>query len=486
MLDNRIYEHPILSFDRGKRIKFFLDGKELFGYENETIGAALHANGITMLSKSLNLNRPRGFFCGIGKCSSCLMTVNGVPNERTCILPLKEGMDIHVQEGKGRAINVRKDDKKVITEKCDVLIIGSGPAGLSAAMETTNYGLATIVVDENPIVGGQLIKQTHRFFGSEKEYAGVRGIDISPLILENCNRKKLKFYTMAGAFGYYPEGVAVELEDQIKLIKTQKVIVAGGAQENFLIFENNDLPGIYGAGGVQTLMNVYGVKPGNRALMVGSGNVGLIVSYQLLQAGVEVKCVVEVMDRIGGYYVHAAKLKRQGVPILLRHTIEEAIGNEKVEGAVVRDLESGEKKCFEVDLICIAVGLTPSVQLLQQAGCKTVYIPELGGEVALHGECYETTVHGLYVVGDTSAIEEASSAMLEGRIAGISVSLDLDLNLDIDLNLNLNHLKATKEALSKREELRKELHEIRDSPFGKKIVAGEEKMKKLVEAYYEH
>ena len=475
MLDKRIYEHPILSFDRGKRVRFTLDGKELFGYENETIGAALHANGITTLRKSFNLNRPRGFFCGIGKCSSCLMTVNGIPNERTCIIPLKEGMDIHVQKGDGKVSDIEKNDKKIIAEKCDVLIIGSGPAGLSAAMETTNYGLETIVVDENPIIGGQLIKQTHRFFGSEKEYAGVRGIDISSLILENCNRKKLKFYTMASAFGYYPEGVAVELEDQVKLIKTSKVIVAGGAQENFLTFENNDLPGIYGAGGVQTLMNVYGVKPGDRALMVGSGNVGLIVSYQLLQAGVEVKSIVEVMDRVGGYYVHAAKLKRHGVPILLRHTIEKAIGNEKVESAVVRNLENGEKKFFDVDLICIAVGLTPSVQLMQQAGCKTVYIPELGGEVALRDECYETTVHGLYVVGDASAIEEASSAMLEGRIAGISVSLDPELHRDRPKTTN------KKEALDRREELKKELREIRDSSSGKKITAGEKKMREMRE-----
>jgi sarcosine oxidase subunit alpha len=106
--------------------------------------------------------------------------------------------------------------------------------------------------------------------------------------------------------GFYPEGAVVERRDRIELINAKKTLITCGAQENLLIFENNDLPGVYGAGGVQTLMNVYGVKPGEKAIMVGSGNVGLIVAYQLLQAGVEVEALIEIMDHVGGYQVHAA------------------------------------------------------------------------------------------------------------------------------------------------------------------------------------
>ena len=88
----RIKKHPILEFDREKKLRFYINGKELYGYEGETISAALFANGVTTFSRSLKYNHPRGFFCGIGKCSSCLMTVNGIPNTRTCITPLKDGV----------------------------------------------------------------------------------------------------------------------------------------------------------------------------------------------------------------------------------------------------------------------------------------------------------------------------------------------------------------------------------------------------------
>lgn len=98
----RINVHPILEFNRGKRVKFFFNGKELEGFEGEAILAALHSNGIKVLSKSLKLKRARGIFCAIGKCSSCMMRVNGQDNVRTCITPLKEGMIIETQEGLGR------------------------------------------------------------------------------------------------------------------------------------------------------------------------------------------------------------------------------------------------------------------------------------------------------------------------------------------------------------------------------------------------
>jgi len=93
----RIQNHPILSFNRGKQIKFYYNGKELIGYEGETIAAALYADGIFKFSESKKLNRPRGIFCAIGHCSSCLMTVDGVPNVRTCITLLKDGMKVESQ-----------------------------------------------------------------------------------------------------------------------------------------------------------------------------------------------------------------------------------------------------------------------------------------------------------------------------------------------------------------------------------------------------
>ena len=97
----RIEEHPILDFKKGKRIKFTFNGQEIEGYEGETIAAALHAAGVKVLGKSLFLHRPRGFYCAIGNCSSCLMVVDGVPNVKTCVTDLQEGMEVETQVGKG-------------------------------------------------------------------------------------------------------------------------------------------------------------------------------------------------------------------------------------------------------------------------------------------------------------------------------------------------------------------------------------------------
>ena len=97
----RIREHPILEFKKGPLVEFEFDGRTLEGHEGESIAAALHAAGVSVLRHSIKLDRPRGFFCAIGRCSSCLMTVDGVPNVMTCVTPLRAGMRVETQKGKG-------------------------------------------------------------------------------------------------------------------------------------------------------------------------------------------------------------------------------------------------------------------------------------------------------------------------------------------------------------------------------------------------
>jgi len=98
----RIVEHPIIEFPKKRKVKFTFEEQTLYGFEGEPIAAALHDNGIMVLRRSLRHKRPMGFFCAIGRCSSCLMEVDGIPNVRTCIMPLNEGMIVRRQEGKGK------------------------------------------------------------------------------------------------------------------------------------------------------------------------------------------------------------------------------------------------------------------------------------------------------------------------------------------------------------------------------------------------
>jgi sarcosine oxidase subunit alpha len=479
----RIRAHPIIDFQKRKDLPFYFNKKKLVGEEGDTIASALHAAGVKTLTKSLKYGSPRGFFCGIGKCSSCLMRVNGIPNVRTCIAPLQEGIFVEMQDKLPTLPDAefKGDVRKTI--QVDVLVVGAGPAGLCAALEAATQGAFVLIVDENQCVGGQLVKQTHKFFGSKQERAGTRGIAIAKELEEHLKtlekQGKIKVMTDSTVIGYYEGdknhrfGVVQRHEYQSRLydVRCKAVILACGAMENMLLFPGNDLPGVYGAGAVQTLMNVYGVKPGERVLMVGAGNVGLIVAYQLLQAGIAVDRVVEAAPIIGGYHVHAAKLRRCGVPIQTSHSIKEVCGKNKVEGAVIVRLDEhwkpikNSEEYIKCDTICLAVGLTPSTRLLSQIGVDLQYISEAGGYVAAHDESMQTCIQGVYVAGDASGIEEASTAMIEGKIAGLAAAIQ------VGYTQNKKNLR----------QYRKELMQLRAGPFGEKPRIAKEKIARLCE-----
>jgi len=351
----------------------------------------------------------------------------------------------------------------------DICVVGGGPAGLEAAIVASELGADVLIVDDNPVLGGQLLKQTHKFFGSKAHYCGIRGIDIAKILTKKVEDLNIKAINDATVVGYYDDDLLGILKnDELFSLKAKCYIFATGASENMLTFENSDLPGVYGAGAVQTLMNVYGVVPGKRALVIGSGNIGLIVPYQLLQAGVEVVGIVEILDKVGGYYVHAAKIKRAGVPIYLSHTIIEAIGKEMVEAAVITEVGknfeclSEKEWTVECDIILIAVGLSPLCELLYHAGCKIDYIPELGGHIPYYDKDMRTSKPNIFVCGDLASIEEASTAMLEGKLAGVKAYESL-------------YGKTTKgDAIVS--EVREELNIIRTSPFEERIMLGHKKL----------
>lgn len=350
----------------------------------------------------------------------------------------------------------------------ELLVIGSGPAGLCAAISAATSGAKVLVLERSFKPGGQLIKQTHMFFGSESQYASHRGVDIADILLEKVDEfgDRIELMLNATAVGFYEDNVITVLKDEKEYfkIKARSVVCATGAYEKSLAFPNNDLPGIYGAGAVQTLMNVYGVRPGNRVLMVGAGNIGVIVSYQLMQAGIEVVAVLDAAPRIGAYLVHASKLARMGVPILTSHTVKEAIGADCLEAAVVCEVDErfrpipGTEKRYDVDVMCISVGLSPLNELLAMRGAVMKYVPQLSGSVPLRTNSLETSIPGVFVAGDASGIEEASSAMAEGYLAGLCAAASLG-HVPPDLN-------------DRKLEYMSQLDGLRSGPVGERIRAG--------------
>lgn len=351
-------------------------------------------------------------------------------------------------------------------ERREIVVIGAGPAGLSAAIEAASAGSRVLVIDENSKPGGQLFKQIHKFFGSREHLAGIRGIDIGRQLLDKAKELEIEVWLDSEVCGIFEQKKiwVVKKGSQSVLMEADRIILATGASENAVSFPGWHLPGVMGAGAAQTMINIHRVLPGQKVLMIGSGNVGVIVSYQLLQAGADVVAVVEGSARLGGYGVHTAKIRRAGVPFFVSHTVAAAEGSGRVEKAIIVQVDTawnpvkGTEKEFEVDTICIAAGLTPLAELAYLSGCDFTYTSALGGHVPWHNRQMRTSLGNLYIAGDISGVEEASTAMEEGRMAGLHASASLGY--------------VSGEALENREKaIQERLDALRSGFFGEKRMA---------------
>jgi NADPH-dependent 2,4-dienoyl-CoA reductase/sulfur reductase-like enzyme/Pyruvate/2-oxoacid:ferredoxin oxidoreductase delta subunit len=422
MVDSRIKKHPILSVDKQpKLITFTFNGKKLKAKAGEMISSALFANNIHIFGRHKKDNSPQGMFCANGQCSQCLVIADGVP-VKSCISPVKQGMKVKSLDGLPELL---KDDKAVKTGKkvpkinTEVLIIGAGPAGLSAALDLGKMGVRCIICDDKQDLGGKLSLQTHNFFGSIRDcYAGFRGMDIGDKLSEMVEKEKsIEIWLNSPAVGVFSDGlVGIVKNGQYTLVKPERLLITTGAREKTLAFPGCDLPGVYGAGAFQTLVNRDLVKPTDKLFIVGGGNVGLIGAYHALQAGIDVIGIVEALPECGGYKVHLDKIKRLGIPIFTCHTVLRAEGKDHLEKVVIAEIDKnfkpipGTEAEFKADTLLIAVGLTPVDELKNQAeefNLKT------------------------FSAGDASIIAEASAAMISGRMAAREILIDMGFEVEI-------------------------------------------------------
>lgn len=405
----RIEKHPVLEVPQGQKVvEFTFDGRKMTGYEGEAVSSALFANGIRRFSLHRNGKAPQGIFCANGQCSQCTVIIDGLP-QKSCITPLKAGMKIETLNGVPK---LAEDDRPVEhterrNESCDVLVVGGGPSGLNATIELAQLGFNVILVDDKAKLGGKLLLQTHKFFGSEEDcFAGTRGVDIAHILEEKVRSfKNVKIYTETSVIGVFKDkkaGLFVENKHYV-VVDFKGLILSSGAREKSVLFKGNDLPGVYGAGAFQTLVNRDLVKAAKKILIIGSGNVGLIGAYHALQAGIEVAAIVEIAPKINGYKVHADKIRRMGVPIYLSTTVIAAEGNGKVERVTVAQVDEKwnpileTARTYEVDTLLVAVGLSSADELFTLA------------------DQYKFNV---MKTGDCDEIAEASSAMFGGKITG--------------------------------------------------------------------
>lgn len=417
----RIEKHPVLEAKGEAKVHFYFNGKRLLAKEGEVISSALFAYGINIFGHHSKDGSPQGIFCANGQCAQCLVIADGIP-VKGCMTRVREGMKVTACDGIPElpATDTLPGEFEAIPIiDTDVLIIGGGPAGITAALELAPHDVEVLIVDDKHRVGGKLILQTHSFFGTVADcFAGTRGIDIATKLaseIEKYPNIRVMLNTTAVAC-YQDKKLGVVNEEGYLLINPKKLLIAAGAREKALSFPGCDLPGVYGAGAFQTLVNRDLVRPSQKLFIVGGGNVGLIAAYHAIQAGIGVVGLVEAMPQVGGYKVHQDKIKRLGVPVWTSHTVKCANGKDEVESVTVVRIDEklseirGTEKTFEADTLLIAIGLNPVNELLDQA-------KKFGMDVCSAGDALE--------------IAEASAAIFSGKIAGREIAQSLGKEVSV-------------------------------------------------------
>jgi len=411
VVDHRVHEHPIIPVEERPGFEFTWQGQAMQAREGETIASALFANGVRIFGHHHKDGAPQGIFCANGQCAQCLVVADGLP-VKSCMTPVRPGMQVEPLDGKPVLPDVHTvpEMRTIETVEVECLVIGGGPAGLSAAIELGKVGVRTLVVDDKHRLGGKLILQTHKFFGSiDACYAGTRGIDIATRLEQEVRQfENVQVWLNTTALAVFSDRkVQVLREGHFVIVQPHVLLVTTGAREKSLAFKGNTLPGVYGAGAFQTLVNRDLVRPTERLFVVGGGNVGLIASYHALQAGIQVVGLCEALPECSGYKVHKDKLARMGVPIYVSHTALSANGEQEVESVTIAQIDEswrpipGTEKTFTCDTILVAVGLDPVDEFIHKAR-------EFGLPV--------------YAAGDAEEIAEASAAMFTGRIRGLEIA----------------------------------------------------------------
>ena len=280
---------------------------------------------------------------------------------------------------------------------------------------------AVLLVDENQRPGGQLFKQIHKFFGSKEHFAGRRGYQIGEDLLKEPLSLGVTFYNNTICQGFDSQGNAILKKNGTLLLESFKtLILATGGIEKGLPFKGWTNAGVMTADCAQTFVNVYGVQVGDEALVIGSGNVGLITAYQMIQSGIKIKGIVEIQNKITGYDVHLNKVKKLGVSLYLGHTLKEVVGRNPLKKAIIENIKTKELIEISIDTILLAVGLRTNGRLATMLKCASTYNNRFGGIVPIHNKQMETSVENVFVAGYICGIEEASTALDKGRLAGLA------------------------------------------------------------------
>jgi NADPH-dependent 2,4-dienoyl-CoA reductase/sulfur reductase-like enzyme/bacterioferritin-associated ferredoxin len=328
---------------------------------------------------------------------------------------------------------------------CDVVVVGSGIAGIAAARKMADSHLRILLLDENPRAGGQILRSLPKPMKTEKSYRFDRWIKAGQAVMDHLRDKKIIFMNRATVLGMDGERELLIEEKGAKTfsIKPRAILFATGARERFLPFKGWTLPGVLSTGAVQILMKSAGIIPSREILIGGAGLFLFTVAYEFVRSRGRVLAVLEQgfmlrkMPSLSLLFSHSSKFAEGSrylgrlilsrVPVRHRTVIVEARGERFLEEVVTARVDhsgrllQGSERVYRTPTLAIGYGFVPNIELPQVAGCALTYDGTLGGWIVKVTNGLETTKENIFAAGEITGIGGARKSLIEGHISGMSI-----------------------------------------------------------------
>lgn len=340
-------------------------------------------------------------------------------------------------------------------DRAQLVVVGGGVAGASAAIEAAMAGVQTVLIDENPISLSMMGMDIPYFYGQRMmPTVADKGLMLQRVVASNqllSEAQELGVDVQLGVsvWGSFRnqensrqlESPVLGLADEERswMLEYDQLILAPGARDLVLAFPGRELVGVMGANAVASLISQYQSLTARRIVILGSGGLGLSTAQLALDNGIEVAAVVDVPSEVRGNEEIRSQLEAQGIPLYTSHTVLETKGHREVESIVVIRVD-GEHRPIEgsaeeltCDTVCLAIGLVPNVELPHITGCNISYHAELGGWVPDRDAQMRTSIENVYVVGDGGGFNQAmvtnqDLSIAQGKTAAAAVAESLGLS----------------------------------------------------------